>query len=332
MSQPLEITGLNVDLNMTAGRLAAVRDVNLKVGSGETVCLVGESGSGKTITALAALRLLPKVATWRADRLTIDGAETAGLSERAFSEFLGDRISIVFQNPMSSLNPVFTIGDQLVEGFLRHKRGSRKEARDRAIMLLERVGVPAAADRMNQYPHQLSGGLRQRVMIALALMCSPALVIGDEPTTALDVTMQAQTLRLLKELVQDLGIGLLLITHDLGVVSRMADRVVVMYAGRIVEEGTCAEIFQNPLHPYTKGLIACVPSHAKEGGFLTIPGEVPPLSGNPSGCDFANRCPSCRDICRSEPPVQKRGGRAWRCVMTYDEAAAAPSPARGLDA
>ncbi|MEC7764984.1 MAG: ABC transporter ATP-binding protein [Pseudomonadota bacterium] len=328
MSQPLSMSGVSIDLKLTAGRFAVVRDVDLSVGAGEIVCLVGESGSGKTITALAAMRLLPRVARMRSASVVIDGTETRDMSDKAFGALLGDRVSIVFQNPMSSLNPVLTIGEQLCEAYLTHKRGSRAEAEARAIDLLERVGVSAAADRMRQYPHQLSGGLRQRVMIALAFMCEPALVIGDEPTTALDVTMQAQTLRLLKDLARDTGIGLLLITHDLGVVSRMADRVVVMYAGRVVEEGTCDEIFAHPIHPYTRGLVDCAPAHATSGGFLSIPGEVPALSANPVGCDFRNRCPSARADCHREPPMRQESTRRWRCVMDRETAQAAPTPAR----
>ncbi|MEZ5652561.1 MAG: ABC transporter ATP-binding protein [Burkholderiaceae bacterium] len=331
MSQPLEVHGLDVDLALSSGPVRAVRDVSLSVGRGETVCLVGESGSGKTLTALALMRLLPQVARWRADRMIIDGRDTATMSAREFRSVLGDRVAMVFQNPMAALNPVMRVGEQLLEAYLEHGRGSRDEGAARAISLLERVGVPAPADRLRQYPHQLSGGLRQRVMIAMALMCAPALVIGDEPTTALDVTMQAQTLRLLKELVADLGIGLLLITHDLGVVSRVADRVAVMYGGRIVETAACAELFAEPMHPYTRGLLDCSPARATAGGFLSIPGEVPALSSDPQGCDFAGRCPSAGPSCRLEPPLQQLRSRRWRCTLDADRARQAPSPARALE-
>lgn len=329
MKQALSVRDLNIALRLPAGESPVVRDLDLQVSRGETVCLVGESGSGKTLTALALMRLLPRSAVWRASELVVDGVECSGSSDAQFSEMLGNRISMVFQNPMSSLNPVLTIGAQLVEGYLRHGLGEATKARHRAVELLERVGVPMPGERMRQFPHQLSGGLRQRVMIAMALMCEPAVIIGDEPTTALDVTVQAQTLRLLKELVQEMGVGLLLITHDLGVVSRVADKVVVMYAGREVESGPCASLFSDPLHPYTRGLIECAPDPARGGRFLTIPGEVPALRPDPRGCDFANRCPSASDACAAEPAIHAMEHRRWRCVMEAQASRAAPSPARG---
>jgi peptide/nickel transport system ATP-binding protein len=229
-------------------------------------------------------------------------------------------MAMIFQEPMTSLNPAYTIGNQLEEALLRHARVSRREARERAVSLLDRVGIPAAGSRLKQYPHQLSGGLRQRVMIAMALMCSPALVLADEPTTALDVTIQAQILHLLAELQRELSMGLVLITHDLGIVARIATRVVVMYAGQVVETGSAADIFARPSHPYTRGLLACipVPGRARRGAPLgTIPGMVPSLIGETQGCAFAGRCRYAIDACRrGEIPLEAARGTAHlvRCI------------------
>ncbi len=255
----LEVAGLTVDIDVPAGELHAVSGVDFHVGRGETFCLVGESGCGKTITALAAMRLLPRRARMAAQRLALDGADLLALDTKAFSRLRGDRMAMIFQDPMTSLNPVYTIGNQLAEVYVRHRKGGRREARERAMHLLDRVGIMAPAARLGQYPHQLSGGLRQRMMIAMALMCEPALIIADEPTTALDVTVQAQILHLLADLQRELNMALVLITHDLGVVARLADRVAVMYAGRIVETGTADEVFSHPTHPYTRGLLDCIP-------------------------------------------------------------------------
>src|SRR5690606_32519343 len=250
----LEIRGLRVDIPVAGGILHAVRGIDLDVRRGETVCLVGESGCGKSLSALAVMDLLPVRAQRTAERLAFRGADLLAASGKRMNAIRGDRIAMVFQEPMTALNPCWTIGNQLVEVLLRHKGGSRAAARDRAVSLLERVGIPAAASRLGQYPHQLSGGLRQRVMIAMALMCGPDLLIADEPTTALDVTIQAQILLLLRDLQREFEMGLLLITHDLGIVARIADHVAVMYAGQIVETGSASALFGRPLHPYTQGL------------------------------------------------------------------------------
>jgi len=250
--------------------------------------------------------LLPKAANKAITALDLSGTSILNYSQKKMSDIRGNKMAMIFQEPMTSLNPAYSIGNQLMEAMLRHKKISRGEARDRAVELLQKVGIKDAENRLRQFPHQLSGGLRQRVMIAMSLMCGPDLIIADEPTTALDVTIQAQILSLLKELQDDLGMGLLLITHDMGVVARMADRVAVMYAGRIVEEGTVHQVFDNPTHPYTKGLMSCipVPGKVKRGDPLgTIPGIVPSLVGDFNGCRFRSRCPFSVDICAIEEPV-----------------------------
>ncbi len=326
----LTIEDLRVDLPVPAGTLHAVQGVSFHVDRGETVCVVGESGCGKTLMALAVMDLLPVRAKRTARRLELAGRHLVGISERDMSDVRGASVAMIFQEPMTSLNPAYSIGNQLEEALLRHNRVSRRQARDRAVYLLERVGITAAASRLKQYPHQLSGGLRQRVMIAMALMCSPALILADEPTTALDVTIQAQILHLLAELQREFAMGLVLITHDLGVVARIATRVVVMYAGEVVETGTTAAIFSNPAHPYTQGLIACipVPGRTRRGDPLgTIPGMVPSLVGTSVGCHFASRCTYAADICRrTEIPLEaaERGDHLLRCIRRAEIAAGLP--------
>jgi peptide/nickel transport system ATP-binding protein len=315
----LTVEDLRVDLPVPAGTLHAVQGVSFHVDRGETVCIVGESGCGKTLTALAIMDLLPPRANRSARRLELAGRDILNISERQMSDMRGASVAMIFQEPMTSLNPAYTIGNQLKEALLRHRRVSRREARKRAVYLLERVGITAAASRLRQYPHQLSGGLRQRVMIAMALMCGPALILADEPTTALDVTIQAQILHLLAELQREFSMGLVLITHDLGVVARIATRVVVMYAGEVVETGSADAIFAAPAHPYTQGLIACipVPGRTRRGEALgTIPGMVPSLVGTQTGCHFASRCSYVIDACRRAPiPLEAaRGDQLVRCI------------------
>ncbi len=245
----LEVKDLSVTIRTPAGPLHAVRDVSFDVRRGETVCLVGESGCGKSMTSLAIMSLLPSTATRQASRLVFAGTDLTRASRSEINALRGNRMAMIFQEPMTALNPAWTIGNQLIEVYRHHKRSSYAEARERAVDLLAKVGIASPAERLGQYPHQLSGGLRQRVMIAMALMCGPDLIIADEPTTALDVTIQAQILRLLAGLQREFGIALLLITHDLGIVARIADRVHVMYAGAIVESATTAELFARPCHP-----------------------------------------------------------------------------------
>ncbi|HTE81182.1 MAG TPA: ABC transporter ATP-binding protein, partial [Reyranella sp.] len=255
---------LDVDrLEVTFGRTSAVRGASFTVERGETHCLVGESGCGKSVTALAIMNLLARGGVRRAERLAFEGKDLRTLDDAGMSRLRGNAMAMIFQEPMTSLNPAYTIGSQMTEVLRRHKGASQRAATDRAADLLARVGITAPGLRLGQFPHQLSGGLRQRVMIAMALMCDPKLLIADEPTTALDVTVQAQILRLLATLQRDLGLGLLLITHDLGIVARVATRVSVMYAGEVVESAPTAELFANPRHPYTQGLLRCVPVPGK---------------------------------------------------------------------
>ena len=323
-SEPLlDVRDLHVDIPLMTGVLHAVRGISFSVGRGETLCLVGESGCGKSLTALAVMGLLPRRARRRAAQLRFAGQDMLQLDTRGLEKLRGDRMAMIFQEPMTSLNPAFTIGDQLAEVLRQHRPVSRREARDRAVFLLEKVGITAAASRLGQYPHQLSGGLRQRVMIAMALMCGPELILADEPTTALDVTVQAQLLHLLVDLQREFGMAMIFVTHDLGVVSRIADKVAVMYAGKVVEAGGCQRIFRDPLHPYTRGLMRCipVPGRTKPGEKLAaIPGIVPALVGEMTGCAFRYRCPMAHDACADDPvPVRGAAGEAnhrYRCVLT----------------
>ena len=288
----LNVENLSIEIPLADGVLHAVDDISLHVDRGETLCIVGESGCGKSLTSLALMDLLPKKAIRKVSQLDLNGESVLGLTEKQMSNIRGNRIGMIFQEPMTSLNPAFTIENQMVETLSRHKFLTGNAATRLALEMLEKVGISPAQQRLKQYPHQLSGGLRQRVMIAMTLLCDPELIIADEPTTALDVTIQAQILDLLRQLQQDLNVGLIFITHDLGVVANIADRVAVMYAGQIVEEGSVFEIFDRPTHPYTRGLLQCipVPGKVKRGEPLgSIPGMVPSLIGKPEGCRFSGR-------------------------------------------
>jgi peptide/nickel transport system ATP-binding protein len=317
----LEVKNLSVDIPLAEGVLHAVDGLNIHVDKGETLCIVGESGCGKSLTSLAIMDLLPKKAIRRLELLDLGGTSILDYSERQMSDIRGNKMGMIFQEPMTSLNPAFTIGNQMVETLHRHRNITGAAARDLAKHMLEKVGITAADQRLNQYPHQLSGGLRQRVMIAMTLLCEPELIIADEPTTALDVTIQAQILLLLQELQSEFDMGLILITHDLGVVARIATRVAVMYAGQIVEQGTVQQIFENPMHPYTRGLMRCipVPGKTKPGEPLgSIPGMVPSLVGKFTGCRFADRCSHATDICRQgDIDLRAESGKmqAYRCVI-----------------
>ena len=326
-SEVLDITGLTVDIATPRGTLHVVRDVSLHVKRGETLCIVGESGCGKSMTSLAIMGLLPKSATRSSARFEFLGEELSQASKGHINDLRGNKMAMIFQEPMTALNPAYTIGEQLTEHYRHHRNATEADARARAVNLLEKVGIASAAQRLGQYPHQLSGGLRQRVMIAMSLMCDPELLIADEPSTALDVTIQAQILRLLADLQKELGIAMVLITHDLGVVARIADRVAVMYAGQVVEQGSAAEIFSSPQHPYTRGLISCIPIPGRTipGGKLgTIPGVVPPLLGDMAGCAFRERCASAHAACSGNIPVhQTPQGHQWRCVIEPTEVATA---------
>jgi peptide/nickel transport system ATP-binding protein len=324
----LAVEDLRVDIPTPSGMLHAVRGTSFALERGETLCLVGESGCGKSLTALALMDLLPPTARRSVARYEFDGTDLRTARERQMALLRGNRMAMIFQEPMTALNPSYTIGNQLEEALLQHHNVARTAARDRAVFMLEKVGITAAASRLGQYPHQLSGGLRQRVMIAMALMCDPQLIVADEPTTALDVTIQAQILRLLADLQREFHMGLILITHDLGIVARIADRVAVMYAGEIVESGTAAEIFERPLHPYTRGLLQCIPipGRTRRGTPLgAIPGIVPTPIGPLTACQFRNRCPQAIPAC-AEAPVplfSEETGHAYRCIVAEAQRMAA---------
>ncbi|WP_367716571.1 ABC transporter ATP-binding protein [Nitratireductor sp. GISD-1A_MAKvit] len=306
----LSVKNLHVRLRTDAGLLHAVRGVDLSVEPGQTLCLVGESGCGKSMTALAMLGLLPPSAVWEADEIEIAGTDLRGATQATLSSLRGNRVSMIFQEPMTALNPTFTIGDQLCAVHRRHRGSGRLEARRRAIYLLERVGITNARGRLGQYPHELSGGLRQRVLIAMALMCEPELIICDEPTTALDVTTQAQILALLAELREELGMGMIFITHDLGVVSRIGDHINVMYAGRTVEKGTRDAVLGRAGHPYTQGLVRSVPRPGKtekQTPLGTIPGTVPSFYMPDPLCPFRGRCERKTTVCDQVPPPLVQG-------------------------
>ncbi len=304
----LSIEDLVTAFHTPAGRVPAVDGVSLSIDAGRTLGLVGESGCGKSVTAMSILQLVASPGRIESGRIlfSVDGdtADLATLPEPAMRQIRGGKIGMIFQEPMTSLNPVFTIGDQVAETVRLHRKASRSEARARALEMLELVRIADPARRIDEFPHQLSGGMRQRVMIAMALACAPSLVIADEPTTALDVTIQAQILELLSDLRRRLGTAILLITHDLGVVAETCDEVAVMYAGKIVERAPAEELFSNPLHPYTIGLLAARPESAAAGGRLrTIPGTVPPPQHYPSGCRFHPRCEFAREpMCKGELP------------------------------
>ncbi len=306
----LSVDHLTTGFDVNGRFLPAVIDVSFEVARGETLCLVGESGSGKSVTAFSIMRLVQRPGRIAHGRILFDGRDLLTLSEREMQKVRGAGIALIFQEPMTALNPVFTIGSQIEETLRVHGRATRRTARAKAIELLEAVSIPEPHRRVSDYPHQLSGGLRQRALIAIALSCEPAVVIADEPTTALDVTIQAQILELLRDLRKRMGLALVLITHDLGVVAEMADRVAVMYAGRIVEEAAVDALFRDPKHPYTRGLMGSIPGGAPGSPLVAIPGAVPPLGELPPGCCFEPRCPSRFEPCaHAHPGVTAFGAR-----------------------
>ncbi len=320
-SAPLNVKDLSTTLFTRRGEMKAVDGLSLRIGAGETVALVGESGCGKSLSALSIMRLLPDPpARIIGGAVQLNGRDIVPVSEETMLDIRGKEIGMIFQDPMSSLNPVATVEKQIAEVLTTHTDLSRGQARARAHELLELVGMPDAARRLDAYPHQLSGGMCQRVVIAMAIACSPSVLIADEPTTALDVTVQAQVLTLLKRLQADGGMAMLFITHDLGVVAETADRVVVMYAGRKVEEATVDELFENPLHPYTVGLIGATPIPGAERAerLADIPGMVPPLNALPQGCAFAPRCKRVMPRCLGERPelTEPAPGRLVACFAT----------------
>ncbi|PKR83804.1 ABC transporter ATP-binding protein [Heyndrickxia camelliae] len=322
MGNLLEVRDLNISFQTYSGEVKAVRGVNFEVKEGEAIAIVGESGCGKSVTAKSIMKLLPTPpAMYKGGSILFNGKELIGLPEKEMQRIRGNEISIIFQDPMTSLNPTSKVGNQIIEAVLKHNKVSRKEAFQVALEMLELVGIPQPVKRMNQYPHEYSGGMRQRAMIAMALACQPRLLIADEPTTALDVTIQAQILELMKKLKAKTDTSIILITHDLGVVAEMCDRVIVMYAGKVVETGTVQDIFDNPQHPYTKGLLKSVPrlDMDKKVPLAPIIGTPPDLIDPPKGCSFYARCEQAMRVCKEyEPELREIGtGQTSACWLHH---------------
>jgi len=321
----LEISNLKTYFFSDKGQVPAVNGVDLYINKGETLGVVGESGCGKSVTSLSIMRLLTDTPGKVVDgSILFEGRDLLSLSESEIREVRGNEIAMIFQEPMTSLNPVYKIGQQIGEAVQLHLKYDKKKAREHVIKMLKLVGIPRAEEIIDEFPYQLSGGMRQRIMIAMAMSCDPTLLIADEPTTALDVTIQAQILELMRKLKEEKGTAIMLITHDLGVVAEMCDRVVVMYAGKVVEEADVLEIFENPKHPYTKGLLNSVPKMGQKTNRLeSIPGNVPTPANMPKGCKFAPRCSQAMDICQEQDPdlLQIAEGHQCRCFLYQSELA-----------
>ncbi len=321
MSVPLlEVDNLQTEFHTSGGVVRAVRGVSFHINRGETVGIVGESGSGKSVTSLSLMRLIPNPpGRITGGSVKLDGQEILSLPPRQMRDVRGNRVSMIFQDPFSSLNPTMTLGEQVVEAIRAHSSVSKPEARERALELFRAVRIPSPEIRLKQYPHQISGGQRQRVMIAIAFSTNPELLIADEPTTALDVTVQAQIMSLMADFQKRTNAAILLITHDLGVVAEMCDRVLVMYAGRIVEQGSVEQIFRAPKHPYTVGLLESLPqlNADRQARLFSIPGQPPDLAHLPPGCPFVDRCPRAMDICptREPEPTEPVSGQVVRCYL-----------------
>lgn len=318
MSIVLDVKGLQVDFLLKRKSVTAVEDISFHLEKGKTLCIVGESGCGKSVTVSSIMRLYDKeVASIKKGSILLGGKDLAKCSDKEMQDVCGNQISMIFQEPMTSLNPVYRIGRQMIEMIRAHRDMTYKEAYDYAVEMLRKVKIPNPEQRMNEFPHQFSGGMRQRVMIAMALSCNPQILIADEPTTALDVTVQAQILNLINELKENTGTAVILITHDMGVVAEVADDTLVMYAGQVVEYNTADAIFGQPLHPYTKGLLQSIPHIGESVEMLpTIDGTVPTLANMPKGCRFADRCPHCDARCKeSAPPLFDCNGGQVRCWL-----------------
>jgi len=319
MSRLLNIEDLTTHFYIEEGVVKPVRRVHLHIDRGETVALVGESGCGKSVTALSVMRLVPTPpGRYETGRITFDKHDIFSLSEEQMRRIRGNDISMIFQEPMTSLNPIFTVGDQIMEAIVLHQKKSETEARKLAIELLDQVRIPSPEKRIDQYPHELSGGMKQRAMIAMAISCRPALLIADEPTTALDVTIEAQILDVLAKLRDETKMSVLLITHNLGIVAQFADRVAVMYAGKVVEEAPVIELFEDPKHPYTRGLLRSLPKDEPGKPLEPIKGTVPNPVNLPSGCAFHPRCPDVMDECSQRiPPVYRAGDKQTAACFLY---------------
>ncbi|MBX8936309.1 ABC transporter ATP-binding protein [Enterococcus gilvus] len=318
----LRVEDLTVKFRTYNGEVTAVNNLELLLNENETLGIVGESGSGKSVTSLSIMGLLEEATSSVSGKALFKGTDLIAMKEKEKQQYRGNHLAMIFQEPMTSLNPLHKCGKQIIESMRIHTDISKADAQEKAIELLKLVGIPAPEQRFNEYPHQMSGGMRQRVMIAMALACDPQLLIADEPTTALDVTIQAQILEVLKELRDRLKMGIILITHDLGVVSEVCDRVIVMYTGKVVEQGLIREILDNPKHPYTEGLIAAIPNIQDEKGKLSsIEGMVPQLDNMPQGCSFHPRCPYAMDICKEKRPAltTAENGRKVRCFKYSTE-------------
>lgn len=318
----LDVQNLKTYFHTDAGLTKAVNDVSFSVEKGKTLGIVGESGCGKSITSLSIMGLVEKPGEVVGGKIFLDGENLLNKTEKEMRTIRGKKIAMIFQEPMTSLNPVFTIGQQIVEALMLHEKMTKQQAKQKGIEMLKLVKIPLAEKRFDEYPHQLSGGMRQRVMIAMALCCNPELLICDEPTTALDVTIQAQILMLINELKEKTGTSVMMITHDLGVIAEVADDVMVMYAGKVVEHATCDQIFEKPLHPYTAGLMNCIPKLDDDDSqeLSVIEGMVPSFDDMPKGCAFCPRCPEAMDICREKmPKLADAEGRKVRCFKYTQE-------------
>ena len=326
MAEPLvSVRNLSVAFTNSGKSIHAVNGVDFDLAAGEVLGVIGESGSGKSVTLRALLRILPPKRTKIGGTIRVDGRDALALAGRELEDYRGSIVSMIFQEPMLAFDPVFSIGDQIAESVIRHRGVGQAAGRALALEMLERVQIPNAKRRLDAYPHEMSGGMRQRAMIALALACSPKLLLADEPTTALDATVQIQILLLLRELQRELGMSVIFVTHDVGVACEVADRVAVMYAGRMVESGTVSEVMQHPQHPYTSGLLSSIVRGELKGTRIeAIPGSPPDLANLPPGCSFAPRCKFAKDECRAEVPkgVEREGGRIVRCVLAAEGAPA----------
>ncbi len=326
MEELLQVKGLNVSFGNKKRKTHVVKDLSFSLEQGETLGIVGESGSGKSVSSLSIMGLHPENSTFETGEILFEGKNLLAMPERERRHYRGNEMAMIFQEPMTSLNPIHTCGKQIMEPILLHQNVTKAEAKAKALDLLKLVGIPAPEQRFNEYPHQMSGGMRQRIMIAMALGCDPKLLIADEPTTALDVTIQAQIMELMKELKQKLNMGIIMITHDLGIVSEMCDRVIVLYTGQILEHAPIRDIMERPMHPYTEGLIEAIPQIGEQKEKLkNIEGMVPPLNDLPKGCTFCPRCPYAMDVCHEKRPalVTMEDGRQVRCFKYSQQAEAA---------
>lgn len=325
----LEVKNLVTTFRINKKEYPVIRDISFEIHENETLCMVGESGCGKSVTTLSVMGLLPENGAVRSGSIKLCGEELLGMSPRQLGQVRGKKMGMIFQEPMTSLNPLLTIGYQLTEGLRQHLGMSKAEAHATAVSYLEKVGIANAEERMKQYPFQLSGGLRQRIMIAMMMSLQPRLLIADEPTTALDVTIQHQILKQMRSLQEEYGTSIIFITHDLGVVAELCDRVVVLYGGLVMEEAEINDLFENPLHPYTMGLLASIPGLTKDKSerLQSIPGSPPDMTKPPKGCPFASRCQFARNICAAEcPPFVQVGSRQARCWLLQPDAPAEGNP------